>query len=415
MGKTNDLQPTLLNKIGIPGQLGWGYLGILIFMTGNGIELGWLSPYLLDRGMTIEQSAFLFTSYGIIIAVSSWFSGVLAESLGPKRTMLIGLILYILGTIGFVGLGMENLNFVIMVITYAMRGFGYPLFAYSFLVWIVYTSSEERLGRAVGWFWFIFTGGLNVLGTYYSIWAIKHIGHINTLWSALFWVILGGLFAIVFNRATFPSHKRVDSGKNWQELLKGLTIVKKEPKVLLGGIVRTINTSAQFAFPIFLPTYLAMHGFSTEEWLKIWGTIFTVNIVFNLIFGIVGDKLGWRNTIIWFGGIGCAISTLLFYYSPQISGDSFVIVLLSGVFWGATLSGYVPLSALVPSLVQNDKGAAIAILNLGAGLSVFVGPAIVGLFIGIAGNEGVVWILAGLYLISAILTKFITLSKDDRK
>jgi len=107
------------------------------------------------------------------------------------------------------------------------------------------------------------------------------------------------------------------------------------------------------------------------------------------------------------------ITTLLFFYSPQLSGNNFWIVLLAGVLWGATLSGYVPLSALVPSLVKSDKGAAIAILNLGAGLSVFVGPAIVGLFIGSLGNEGVVWILAGLYLISAVLTRFITLPGSE--
>jgi MFS family permease len=77
--------------------------------------------------------------------------------------------------------------------------------------------------------------------------------------------------------------------------------------------------------------------------------------------------------------------------------------------WGALLAGYVPLSALVPSLVKKDKGAAMAILNLGAGLPVFVGPAIVGLFIGLVGNAGIMWILAVLYFISAAITKFITL------
>jgi polyol permease family len=406
MNKSNN---SVLDKIGMPGQLGWGYLGILIFMMGNGIELGWLSPYLVDRGMTIEQSALLFTVYGIIIAVSSWFSGVMAESTGPGRTMLTGLILFIIGTIGFVGFGIRDLNFPVMLVTYAFRGFGYPLFAYSFLVWIAYISPQERLGRAVGWFWFIFTGGLNVLGTYYSIWAIKNLGNINTLWSSLLWVLLGGLFAIIFNRAPFPPQNKEKQGNKLKELLKGLTIIKKEPKVLLGGIVRIINTTAQFAFPVFLPIYLYGHGFSTADWLKIWGTIFTANILFNLIFGFVGDKLGWRNTIIWFGCIGCMITTLLFFYSVQLSGGSFWAVLICGILWGATLSGYVPLSALVPTLVKEDKGAAIAILNLGAGLSVFAGPAIVGLFIGLLGSEGVIWILAGLYLLSAILAKFITL------
>ncbi|MCH5720016.1 MFS transporter [Niabella hibiscisoli] len=315
--------------------------------------------------------------------------------------MLIGLIIYLLGTVGFIGMGMESLDFTTMLITYALRGFGYPLFAYSFLVWISYLTPQKMLGRAVGWFWFVFTGGLNVLGAFYSSWAIRELGHINALWSAVFWVLLGALFALVWNKATFPSSNT--AGK-LAELSKGLTIVKEEPKVLLAGIVRVINTTAQFAFPVFLPTYMAAHGFDTTEWLYIWGTIFTSNIAFNLIFGFVGDRFGWRQTIIWFGGVGCGVTTLLLYYIPQYSPGSYWVVMLAGILWGACLAGYVPLSALTPSLVSKDKGAAMAILNLGAGLAVFAGPAIVGLFIAPLGNEGVIWILAGLYFISAILT-----------
>ena len=57
--------------------------------------------------------------------------------------------------------------------------------------------------------------------------------------------------------------------------------------------------------------------------------------------------------------------------------------------------------------------AAMAILNLGAGLPVFIGPAIVGLFIGSIGSEGVAWTLAILYFISAVLTRFITLPQSE--
>ncbi len=299
-----------LEKAGIPRQLVWGYLGVMIFMMGDGIEQGWLSPYLVDHGMSVQQSATLFTVYGITIAISAWFSGVLAEGYGVRRTMALGLLLYCLGTVGFVGFGMPQLNVPVMLLTYALRGFGYPLFAYSFLVWIAYSSPQQQLGRAVGWFWFVFTGGLNVLGAYYSSWAITKFGHLNTLWTSLFWALLGAVFALLLNRSK-PSRQSA-GGSRMEELIKGLTIVREEPKVLLGGIVRIINTTAQFAFPVFLPMYMARHGFDTTEWLTIWGTIFTSNIIFNLIFGFVGDLFGWRNTIMWFGGVGCALSTLLF-------------------------------------------------------------------------------------------------------
>ena len=414
MKQTLTSDNSLLGRAGIPKQLAWGYLGIMIFMMGDGVEQGWLSPYLIGRGMTMQQSASLFTVYGITIAISSWFSGVLAEGFGPKKTMLMGLILYILGTAGFVGYGLPDLNFGVMLVTYAIRGFGYPLFAYSFLVWITYRSPGKKLGSAVGWFWFVFTGGLNVFGAYYSSWAIENLGYLDTLWSSIFWVLVGAFFALVLNKDKFSASAGNNGSSKAEELAKGLMIMRDEPKVLLGGIVRIINTTAQFAFPVFLPTYMAAHGFSTTEWLQIWGTIFTANIAFNLIFGFVGDGFGWRNTVMWFGGIGCAVTTLLFYYSPVIFDGSFWLVMLCGILWGALLAGYVPLSALVPSLVKKDKGAAMAVLNLGAGLAVFVGPAIVGIFIGSLGNEGVVWILAGLYVLSAVLTRFITLPDNAK-
>lgn len=408
----NDLiQNGLFAKIGLPKHLAWGYLGILIFMMGDGVEQGWLSPYLINnRGLNIEQAATLFSVYGFTVAVSSFLSGILAEGWGVRKMMWVGFLLFVAGTVGFVGVGLQNLDFPTMMLTYAIRGFGYPLFAYTFLVWITYRTPQSRLGTAVGWFWFVFTGGLNVFGAYYSSWAISRLGHLNTLWTSLFWVALGVVFALLLNR---DKVEKTGSRNKLQEVKESFAIAVKEPKVLLGGIVRTINTTAQFAFPVFMPLYFEKYNFSTEDWLKIWGTIFTANIIFNLIFGFVGDRLGWRRTVSVFGGVGCALSTLLFYYSPQIFNGSFYMVMLSGVLWGALLAGYVPLSALVPSLVTKGKGAAMAFLNLGAGLSVVAGPLIVRLFIGPLGNAGVIWILAILYFVSAVLTQFITLPKAE--
>ena len=65
----------ITNKIGISPSLLSGYLGIMLFMMGDGMEQGWLSPYLVERGMSIQQNATLFTAYGVTIAIASWFSG----------------------------------------------------------------------------------------------------------------------------------------------------------------------------------------------------------------------------------------------------------------------------------------------------------------------------------------------------
>jgi predicted MFS family arabinose efflux permease len=71
------------------------------------------------------------------------------------------------------------------------------------------------------------------------------------------------------------------------------------------------------------------------------------------------------------------------------------------------LAGYVPLSALVPSLVEKDKGAAVSVLNLGAGLATFIGPLLVKLLKEPIGYTGIVWVIAVLYIVSSILTYYI--------
>ena len=117
----------------------------------------------------------------------------------------------------------------------------------------------------------------------------------------------------------------------------------------------------------------------------------------------MGDRIGWKVTIASFGGFGCTFSTLAFYYVP-LWRHSFPMSLTVGVLYGATLAGYVPLSALMPSLAPEHKGEALSLLSLGAGASVWVGPALVGLLLGTLGVRGVIWVFAGLYLLSALLT-----------
>ena len=66
---------TFLEKTGLPKALTWAYLGVLIFMMGDGIEQTWLSRYITDAGF---NSAELFSVYGITVGVSAWLSGSLS-------------------------------------------------------------------------------------------------------------------------------------------------------------------------------------------------------------------------------------------------------------------------------------------------------------------------------------------------
>lgn len=403
---------TVISKIGIPKNLLWGYLGIIFFMIGDGLEQGWLSPYVIEKGLSMQQSTFMFSVYGITVTIAAWLSGFFVQMWGARKAMLIGLVLFAVGTITFISIGIIPLNYPAMLISYGIRGFGYPLFAYSFIVWLSYRVPQQRMAFAMGGFWFVFSLGMSVIGPYYSGFMIPRIGHVNTLWSALFFVALGGLLALVVNKD--KSDAKQVNANNFVDLLREVSIVYTNPKMGLAAIVKIINELGQYGFVVFLPVYVASYGFSTGEWLQIYGALFTSAIIFNLIFGIIGDKIGWIKTITWFGAVGCAVTTLAIYYTPQIFGHNYWMLLLAVAAFGATLAGYIPLSALMPSLAPDNKGAAVSVMNLSNGLGAFVAPALVGIFIGSIGTGGVMWLFAILYLVSAFLTRFLTLPKTSQ-
>ncbi|MBH2670460.1 MFS transporter [Serratia marcescens] len=403
----------LIHRIGLSPKLLLGYAGVLVFMMGEGLEQGWLSPYLIGKGLSIQESALLFSVYGFAAAIAAWFSGVLAEIFTARRVMLAGLLLFLFGSVCFLTFGLPSNNLAIMVPTYALRGLGYPLFAYGFLVWVAYEAPPERLGSAVGIFWFVYSGGLSVLGVLYSSIMLPYLGEIHTLWSALIFVVLGAVIALMLNRDDGAAQSGNREKASLGYVLKGITIAFENPKIGLGGIVRTINTSAAYGFVVFMPMYMMDMGFTRTHWLQMYAALWTVNIIFNLIFGVISDGLGWRNVVMWFGCVGCALTTLMFYYVPQFFGANYLLTVCAAGLFGACLAAFVPLSAIMPSLAPDNKGAAMSILNLGAGLSTFVGPAVVGLLIGSLGTVGVIWIFTGLYLFSGVLMKFVTLPKES--
>jgi polyol permease family len=405
----------VLDRLGIFPPLAWGYLGLLLFMIGDGVESGYLSPYLLERGISQPEVALVFTVYGITAAVAAWFSGALSDLWGPRRVMWIGLGIWAVFEVVFLATLASSNGYWPILISYAMRGFGYPLFAFGFLVWITAATPARRLGTAVGWFWFAFTGGLPTLGSLLASFTVPLIGAYQTLWISLGLVILGGLIALLGTREPTGFRRLAPEGENpVKTVLASVTIAWRMPKTAVGCVVRIINTAPQFGFLVFLPVFFTRTvGFSLTAWLRLLSAMFISNIVWNLLFGVIGDKFGWRRTVAICGGIGSAITTLLLYYTPAVLGANYTLCVIAGILYGATLAGYVPLSALMPSLAPDHRGAAMSMLNLGAGASTWVGPAIVGIFLGHLGVAGVMWIFAVLYVVSAVLAWTLRLPSEQ--
>jgi len=401
-------------RLGFYPPLAWGFPAVLLLMSACGVESGFLSAYLANKGISASAVALVFTAYGATTTFGSWLSGALSDLWGSKRVMFIGLAVWLVFHVAFLLLGIAPGNYPLILLFYTLRGFGYPLFAYAFLVWITVATPAQNLGTSLGWFWFAFAAGFPTLGSLIASYLVPAVGPYKTLWSALIFVAAAGVTMLGVKDPT-GTRRLAPAGENpVRTLISSATIAWKIPKIGMGGIVRTINTAALFAFLVFLPVYCTTTvGFTLRQWLRLLTMQSVSNVVWNLLFGIIGDKFGWRRTVALFGGAGCAVATLLLYYCFQGHPANYTLAVAAAMLYGAALSGYTPLGAIMAALAPDRKGAAMAILNLGAGMSAWVGPAIVGAFLPWLGVAGVMWIFALLYAVSGLLAMFMKVPEGN--
>ncbi|MFJ4067295.1 MFS transporter [Pseudomonas sp. NPDC089996] len=406
---------------GLPSTLLLGYLGVGLFMTGDGIEQAFLSRYVVDIGFSAEQASLLFVVYGLAVAIASWLSGVLAEVWHPKRLMFAGVFLWLLFHVMFLAFGLAEKNFAVMLAAYGIRGISYPMFIYGFVVWITMVVSPERMASAMGWFWTMFALGLGVFGSFIPSITIPILGYMGTLWMALAWVALSGVVLVFLKMGVRGASAPRMPRKKLSELSKAITILYSNRNVTLAVIVRVINQLSLFGFVVFMPlVFTDEFGYTIEQWLRIWAMLSVTAVFTNVLWGNVGDRIGWLKVVRVVGCLGCAASALAFFYLPEMFKGNVWVGMSVSALLGVTISGFVPMSALFPALEPEHKGAAVSAHNLSAGLSHFMAPGLVGVIMALWGAAAVVWTFAGLYLLAFVLTCFIKveqpgLTRPDQK
>ncbi|MGW0022670.1 MFS transporter, partial [Rhodococcus sp. NPDC003382] len=152
-------------------------------------------------------------------------------------------------------------------------------------------------------------------------------------------------------------------------------------------------------------------GFSISQWQTAWGTMLLACLPGNLAAGYLSDRVGMANVVAWGGGFALAISLVGWYVVPHLLGTDFAALLAVAVVSGIGLGGFTPVTAMVALLAPRQRAAALAIANLGAGLSNAVGPAIVRLFLGPLGIAGLTFLFAGLYAACIPLAYLIRLTR----
>ncbi|TDD05048.1 MFS transporter [Saccharopolyspora terrae] len=411
--------PGFLDRIGIPRQLFWGFVAVLIFMIGDGVETTFLSDYLQrPEGGALPGAVASFatvTLYGVAAMIAAWFSGTLSAIWGPRRVMWLGGAWWVGFECLFLFVALPSHNGAFIVATYGIRGLAYPLFAFSFLAWAQVASPTKMRGSVAGWFWFAFTGGLPTLGAALAALSIGVFGlsDYETLVLSLVVVTVGvllGSFAVREEHGLKPiADETVENPRSLKRLAEGVDILWRDRRVLAGGLIRIVNTAPQYGFFAMFPFTFGPAapdgGFLTAAQVASLASIaYGANIAANLFFGVFGDRFGWRRTVTWFGCLGCAIATPLWYFS-SVASQSFAVAAVLGVVYGLLLAGFVPLSALMPSMVATkDKGSALAVLNFGAGGAAFVGPVVVTVLYPLVGGGGATIVFCLMYLAVGVLS-----------
>lgn len=416
--RTGDRPRGVVDRMGIPRPLVWGFVGLLLFMIGDGVESGYIAPYLASHGAHTETNAAVIISvYGLIVTIGSWLSGAFSDVWGPRRVMIIGAILWVVLEILFLAVALPSQNFTLMLVIYGLRGIGYPFFAYGFLVWILAASPANRLGSAVGWFYFAFTGGLPTLGSLLASGTQPLIGEYLTFWVSLVLVVIGAIVSLIgLSKARGGTRLAAPEVTTGRSMFNSIAIAFKSPRVGIGCLIRIVNTAPQFGLFVFFPTVFAddLH-FGTAGWLRLVFVLGAANIFANLFFGVLSDRLGWHRTLRWAGCFASAVAVLCFYFLPQAVGHHYWVAVLCAAFFGVTLAGFTPISVLMSLMAPGQKGNSIAVLNLGAGAATFVGPAIVAIFLVPLGAGGVTIVFAALYVLAGIAVRWLRVPEESAK
>lgn len=107
--------------LSIPRELVLGYLGLLLFMMGDGVESGYLAHFLQGEGITQEKIALMFTVYGALAAMAARYSGSLSDIWGPRLVMWMGLIAWVVFQVVFLGFSLPTGNLPAMLMSYGLR------------------------------------------------------------------------------------------------------------------------------------------------------------------------------------------------------------------------------------------------------------------------------------------------------
>ncbi|MFD0385666.1 RbtT/DalT/CsbX family MFS transporter [Streptomyces stramineus] len=348
----------VLDRIGVPRPLFWGYTGLLLFMIGDGVETSYLSKYFGDDlGFSETGAGAIITVYGVTAAVASFLgAGLLSDRWGSRKVMAVGAGVWVLFHVLMLGVAVPAESYWLVMVTYGLRGFGYPMFAYGFLSWVMAVAPRDHQSKAVGWFWFCYSSGYPIIGSFVFAAVTPALGFYRTLWLSLVVILAGSAVVLLLLRERTGFTGLAPGRDARTELVGTFRILFEQPKLGISLVIRLINTTPSFGMWVFMPFFVRDLGFSDGEWNTLLVVMMVANLGALLVFGVLGDNWSKRRTCALFGGVLGAVGCLLCYYLPAAAGHSFPVAAVAVAVYGVGLAGYVPLPAMMVAQAPERRG-----------------------------------------------------------
>lgn len=364
------------------------------FIVRSAYQMG-KTPLLPIFAATLGASgAFL----GFIVSVSTMtglvlkpFIGILSDRWGRRVWLLIGTAFFIVMPFLYGFVQTPQHLFIMRII----HGLSTAIYGPVTLAYIA-ELKPKNIAESLGWFGLAREGGY-IVGPALAGWLL--------LWTdpVVVFTIIGllSMLALIpvlnLQDIEIPKSKK-QSISFWQQAREALKVGAQTPSIWLAGILESGTFIALYAMKAFLPIFALEAGIS----VVLVGLFFSVqegvHILIKPLGGRIADKLGYLLAIM----IGMVILGIGLALLPLLNGlGLFVSAILIG---GAQAFIFSSTVALVSHQITHDNlGAGMGFIGTMQNLGKVIGPVLGGLLIQRLGFEAVLYLLAMLLVIGAIV------------
>ena len=346
-----------------------------------------LLPHFADKYDLSKAGAGVFIStYAAGTLLGAVPAGLATTRFGPKRTVLVGLTLMTVASLGFALAG----DVPALGASRLFQGIGSAFSWSGGLAWVIGSTPRERRGELLGT-----AMGAAVFGALLGPVLGALAGVVGTRTAFLGVTVVGAV--LVGWAATTPGVPR-----ERQALRAGLLALRERP--LLAGLWLVTLPALLFGVLIVLvPLQLNRHGWGTIAIGALFVATTALETVLNPMLGRLTDRYGRLRPVraALIGSVAVSVA-LAATTQPALIAP---LVLAAGVAYGAF---YTPALALISHGAERAgvaQGLAFGLMNACWGIGALIGPAVGGALAGVAGDSVPYLLLACICLATYVATR----------